>query len=169
MRPFRCKSGRMSETFEWASSLKSVRVARSVARTDVAEVTLVGPGKGNAMGPDFWREVPEVFERLDREEWLRAIIVHGQGGNFSYGLDLMAMMGTLGPMFAGAQMAAERSKLLALIGAMQLSFNRIVSCKKPVIAAVSGWCIGGGLDLVAACDVRVCSQDARFSLREVKV
>ena len=159
----------MTETFEWASSLKSVRVARSVARTDAAEVTLIGPGKGNAMGPDFWREAPEVFERLDREEWLRAIIVHGQGGNFSYGLDLMAMMGTLGPLFAGAQMAAERSKLLALIGEMQLSFNRIVSCKKPVIAAVSGWCIGGGLDLIAACDVRLCSADARFSLREVKV
>src|SRR6266571_3834265 len=116
----------MSETWSWAGELKAIRVARSSARADVAEVVLVGPGKGNAMGPDFWREVPEAFERLDADESLRCIVVHGQGGNFSYGLDLMAMMGNLGPMLAGPQMAPERTKLRALVLEMQRSFNRIV-------------------------------------------
>jgi enoyl-CoA hydratase len=135
----------------------------------VAEVTLLGPGKGNAMGPDFWRECPAVFDELDRDDRVRAIVVRGAGGNFSYGLDLMANMGTIGPLVAGAQMAADRQKLLDLVMQLQRAFDRIEACKKPVIAAVSGWCIGGGLDMIAACDVRLASKDARFSLREVKV
>src|SRR5258706_5060386 len=131
----------MSEAWSWASELKAIRVARSASRGagDVAEVVLVGPGKGNAMGPDFWNEVPTVFERLDRDDSIRVVVVYGQGGNFSYGLDLMAMMGTLGPVFSGPQMAPERTKLLALVEDMQRAFNRIASCKKPVIAAVAGW------------------------------
>lgn len=52
---------------------------------------------------------------------------------------------------------------------MQLGFDLVANCPKPVIAAVNGWCIGAGVELIAACDIRVCSQDAKFSLREVKV
>jgi enoyl-CoA hydratase len=135
----------------------------------IAEVVLVGPGKGNAMGPDFWREVPLAFEEIDRDASVRAVLIRGSGGNFSYGLDLMAMAATLGPLVAGAQMAADRQRLLDLIVDLQRSFNRVAECRKPVIAAIAGWCIGGGLDLAAACDVRLASKDARFSLREVKV
>jgi enoyl-CoA hydratase len=157
----------MSETAQ--EELRSIRVTRTPDRAEVCEVLLRGPGKGNAMGPDFWREFPEAFARIDKDESIRAVIVRGDGGNFSYGLDLMAMMGSLGPMIAGAQMAAERTKLLDLIDEMQRAFNNVAYCRKPVIAAVHGWCIGGGLDLAAACDVRMCSADAKFSLREVKV
>ena len=135
----------------------------------VAEVVLLGPGKGNAMGPDFWREMPSAFEALDRDPAVRAVIVRGDGGNFSYGLDLMAMAGEMGPLISGPQMASERQKLLDLVGDLQRAFNRVAECRKPVIAAVAGWCIGGGLDLIAACDIRLSTKEARFSLREVKV
>jgi enoyl-CoA hydratase len=135
----------------------------------VAEVALAGPGKGNAMGPDFWREMPGAFAALDRDEEVRAIIVRGEGENFSYGLDLAAMMGDLGSHFGGANLAAERTRLLDLINDMQQAFDKVESCRKPVIASVNGWSIGGGVDLIAACDIRLCSADARFSLREVKV
>ena len=60
----------------------------------VAQVTLVGPGKGNAMGPDFWRELPRVFKDLDADPEVRAVVLTGGGGNFSYGLDLPTMLGT---------------------------------------------------------------------------
>ena len=79
------------------------------------------------------------------------------------------MMGDLGGHFAGANLTAERTALLDLVLDMQQAFDRVESCRKPVVAAVSGWCIGGALDLIAACDIRLCSKEARFSLREVKV
>lgn len=133
----------------------------------ICEVVLTGPGKGNAMGPDFWREMPELFAALDRDQDVRAIVIRGAGGNFSYGLDLMAMAGEIGA--SGKNLAAERSALLDKVGEMQQACDRVALCRKPVIAAVSGWCIGGGLDLISACDIRLCSDDARFSLREVRV
>ena len=149
-----------------SSEYRAIRLERSEG---VAEVVLTGPGKGNAMGPDFWREMPAVFALLDRDEDVRAIIVRGDGDHFSYGLDLAAMMGNLGQHFGGANLAAERTAMLDLVLEMQQAFDRVEACRKPVIAAVHGWCIGGGLDLIAACDIRLCSADARFSLREVKV
>ena len=139
-------------------------------KTDgIAEVILTGPGKGNAMGPDFWREMPDLFARLDGDEAVRAIIVRGAGEQFSYGLDLAAMMGNLAQPVDGTNLAAERTAMLDMVLEMQQAFDRVEACRKPVIAAISGWCIGGGLDLIAACDVRLCSKEARFSLREVKV
>ena len=62
---------------------------------NVAQVTLVGPGKGNAMGPAFWSELPAVFTELDEDPEVRAIVITGSGKNFSYGLDLPAMGDTL--------------------------------------------------------------------------
>jgi enoyl-CoA hydratase/carnithine racemase len=149
-----------------SDNYKAMRLEKS---DGIAEVELTGPGKGNAMGPDFWREMPEIFAALDRDEEVRAIIVSGAGSNFSYGLDLAAMMGDLGQHFGGANLAAERTALHDMVLAMQQSFDAVAACRKPVIAAVSGWCVGGGLDLIAACDIRLCSREARFSLREVKV
>ena len=135
----------------------------------VAEVVLVGPGKGNAMGPEFWREDAARVRRAgSRCAGARGPRPRG-GGNFSYGLDLMAMAGSLGPFSPAPQMAAEHQRLLDLIVDLQRAFNRVAECRKPVVAAITGWCIGGGLDLAAACDVRLASKDARFSLREVKV
>jgi enoyl-CoA hydratase len=131
----------------------------------LAEVTLKGPGKGNAMGPDLWRELPEVFGALDRDETVRAVIVAGAGGNFSYGLDLGAA--ELRP--AGELLAAERTRFFDRIAPLQDAITAVEECRKPVLAAVSGWCIGGGLDLIAACDIRLCSEDAKFSLREVRI
>lgn len=143
---------------------KSIRVESEPG--GVVEVVLTGPGKGNAMGPDFWREMPELFAALDRDGQVRAVIVRGEGDHFSYGLDLPAMMGSLRNP---DDKAYGRTRLLDQIGQMQTAFNNIASCRKPVIAAVAGWCIGGGLDLISACDIRLCSRDARFSLREVKL
>ncbi len=135
----------------------------------IAEVVLTGPGKGNAMGPDYWREMPEVFRELDRDPAVRAVIVRGEGAHFSYGLDLPGMMSALGPHLAGDTLARDRTKLLDLIGEMQRACDDVARCRKPVIAAIDGWCIGGGLDLVSACDVRLATRAARFSLREVRV
>jgi enoyl-CoA hydratase len=135
----------------------------------VAEVTLLGPGKGNAMGPDFWRELPIVFRALDADPEVRAVVLTGSGANFSYGLDLPAMMGSWGEMLGGDALAGPRTKFLGVIRELQDSVTSVAACRKPVIAAVSGWCIGGGVDVIAAADIRIASAEAKFSVREVKV
>lgn len=135
----------------------------------VAEVTLVGPGKGNAMGPDFWREMPEVFGELDANDDVRAVVLTGSGANFSYGLDLPAMAGELGPALADDAKAKPRTDFHNMVLRMQRAVTAVAECRKPVIAAVSGWCIGGGVDLITAADVRYASDDAKFSVREVRV
>jgi enoyl-CoA hydratase len=134
----------------------------------IATVTLIGPGKGNAMGPAAWNEFAPAFQALSDDDDLRVVLVRGQGKTFSYGLDLMAMAGELAPLLSGPG-AAERAKLFEQIAKMQRAFDAVARCKKPVIAAVHGWCIGAGLDLIAACDVRLSTKAARFSLREAKV
>jgi enoyl-CoA hydratase len=135
----------------------------------VAEVTLLGPGKGNAMGPDFWRELPLVFGTLDTHPDVRAVVLTGSGANFSYGLDLPAIMPSWGPLLSDNALAAPRTKLLDEIREMQRTVTSIAECRKPVIAAVSGWCVGGGVDVISAADIRLASADAKFSVREVKV
>src|SRR3954462_7949715 len=74
----------------------------------VAQVTLVGPGKGNAMGPAFWAEMPEVFAKLDADRDVRAIVLSGSGKNFSYGLDLPAMGGSLSDVLGSGGCARQR-------------------------------------------------------------
>ena len=147
------------------SSYRALRV--ECGENGVAEIVLMGPGKGNAMGPDFWREAPLAVAALEADDGVRAVIVRGDGAHFSYGLDLGAMVGEL-PV-TGEQLAAERTRFLDTILRMQGAVTSVAACRKPVIAAISGWCIGGGLDLIAACDIRVCSAEARFSLRETKM
>ncbi len=132
----------------------------------VARVTLIGPGKGNAMGPAFWAEMPEVFATLDADPAVRAIVLTGSGKNFSYGLDLPAMGATLPGLDAGAKARHDFHKTILT---MQQAISAVADCRTPTIASVHGWCIGGGVDLISAVDIRYASADAKFSVREVKL
>jgi enoyl-CoA hydratase len=135
----------------------------------VAEVTLIGPGKGNAMGPDFWSELVPLFGALDVDDDVRAVVLTGSGKNFSYGLDLPAMAGDFGKVLAENAKARPRTEFHDTIKRMQAGINAVADCRKPVIAAIAGWCIGGGVDLITAADIRLASTDAKFSVREVRV
>jgi enoyl-CoA hydratase len=138
-------------------------------RGHVSILWLNQPERKNAMGPEFWTDLPGTIERLDRDENVRAVVIAGKGSCFSAGLDLMRMGGDLGPALTTGGLAADRNLLFRKIGEMRRGFDAIVESNKPFIAAVHGWCIGGGLDFVAACDVRLASASARFSLREAKM
>src|SRR5699024_6317237 len=70
----------------------SVRIEKGTRHPHVAQITLIGPGRNNAMGPDFWAEMPRVMAELDADPQIRAAVLAGDGRNFSYGLDLTAMM-----------------------------------------------------------------------------
>ncbi|GAB3794229.1 crotonase/enoyl-CoA hydratase family protein [Spirosoma humi] len=135
----------------------------------VMTVSLLGPGKGNAMGPEFWEELPIAMDEISAMPDVRCIIFRGSGDHFSYGLDVARMMPRIASMATGNPMANERRKLMAQIRFMQSGFVKIHESAKPVIAAVHGWCIGGGVNMIAAADIRLCSRDAKFSLREAKL
>jgi enoyl-CoA hydratase len=137
----------------------------SVTQADhVATVTLLR----TTMVPAFFAECEAAFQALAADPSVRAVVVRSSAKAFSYGLDLPAAFQAHGDLFAGGG-AAKRAELLALIRRLQGAFTAIAEHPVPVIAAVHGACIGGGLDLVSACDVRICSREAKFSLREVKV
>lgn len=121
-----------------------------------------------AMNPAFFTEFGEAFKAINADPAVRAVVVLSEGKAFSYGLDLAAAFAEFGELFRGG-LAGTRTGLLALIRKLQGAFNAVADCPVPVIAAVHGWCIGGGLDLIAACDVRLAARDAKFSLREAKV
>ena len=138
-------------------------------KDQVATVTLIGPGKGNAMGPAFWSEMPEVFAELDADRDVRAIVITGSGRNFSYGLDLPAMGGSLTGVMSDGTSARPRAEFHAEVLRMQRAISAVADCRTPTIASVHGWCVGGGVDLISAVDIRYASADAKFSVREVKL
>ncbi|MBI2964223.1 MAG: crotonase/enoyl-CoA hydratase family protein [Deltaproteobacteria bacterium] len=129
-----------------------------------ATLWLNRPEKRNAMGPAFWNELPRVMSALDGDPEVRAVVIAGRGRDFTVGLDLKAMSGTL-----FAAQPSGRFALIDEISRLQRSITSVAECRKPVIAAVHGYCLGGGIDLITACDIRYASRDTIFSIRETKI
>ena len=134
----------------------------------MATLWLANAGRRNAMGPAFWDGMPGAVAEIEANESVRAVILAARGDHFSVGLDLVEMGATLAPMLAGG-LARERRQLFDKVHAMRRGFDAIEESRLPYIAAIHGSCIGGGLDLVAACDVRLAAAGARFSLREARI
>lgn len=145
---------------------ESVRVT---VTDHVAEVLMCATGKAPRMGPAFWNEFSQVFRAIDGDDSVRAVLLRGEGQHFSTGLDLVAMGAEVAPLVGQPSFVTERTKLIELIERMQSAITAVARCKKPVVAAIHGHCLGGGVDLITACDVRLCSADAVFSVREVRL
>lgn len=134
----------------------------------VAWVYLNRPNKKNAMNLSAWTDAPAVYDELDADPDIRVIVVSGKGECFCAGIDLMSMAGST-PEMLEEQKGGVKWRLLPRIRMMQETMTCIDRCRKPVIAAVHGYCIGAGLDMISACDIRLCSADATFSLKEAAV
>ncbi|TNE47227.1 MAG: crotonase/enoyl-CoA hydratase family protein [Deltaproteobacteria bacterium] len=131
----------------------------------IAHVYLNRPNKRNAMDLDFWDAMIEMFNTLNYDRDVRVIILSGRGKSFCAGLDLTSLASVPG-MDMSNQTPMNRMDLVNHIRRWQEAMNVVERCRKPVIAAIHGACVGGGLDLVSACDIRLASSDAYFSLRE---
>ena len=138
-------------------------------KAPIAWVYLNRPDKKNAMNPPAWKETIPIFKDLDQDPEIRVIILTGRGPCFSAGIDLMGMVPELPELMDNEQKGGVKQKLLEKIKGLQDALTCIESCKKPVIAAIHGHCIGAGLDMATACDIRVSSRDAVFCLKEAAV
>jgi enoyl-CoA hydratase len=134
----------------------------------VATLWLDNPERRNAMGPAFWHDLPVLVRELSDDPAVRAVVVAGKGPHFTTGLDLKSFGGLGGGEEAGSE-AARRLGTLTTVKRLQAAITAVADCPKPVIAAVHGYCIGGGVDLITACDVRLASADALFSVRETRI
>ena len=132
----------------------------------VAQVLLNRPERANALHQRGWEELQEVFEQLDENDEARVIILGGNGKHFCSGIDLELLM-SVSTQLPTACEGRKREQLRRKILALQAPINAVAQCSKPVLAVIQGGCIGGGVDIVSACDMRYCTEDAYFSIREI--
>ncbi|MFC3711736.1 crotonase/enoyl-CoA hydratase family protein [Sphingoaurantiacus capsulatus] len=134
----------------------------------IARVTLNRPQALNAMNAAFWTDMIEVFDAIDADGSVRAVVLASTGKHFTAGLDLKwAAQGNLEDQ--RAEVARSREHFRRKVKKMQETFNVIDRCRVPVIAVVQGGCIGGGVDLVTACDIRIGTEDCFFTIQEINV
>lgn len=132
----------------------------------IAEIRLDRPDKSNAMNDAMWQEIRQAFAWADATPEVRVVILSGAGRNFCAGIDL-AMLGGIQQRIADPDGAHSREKLRRLILDLQDCLTSIERCRKPVLAAIQGACVGGALDMVTCCDMRYVAPDAVFSVREI--
>jgi enoyl-CoA hydratase len=134
----------------------------------VAHVVMNRPDEFNSMTRLFWKELPEIIKELDKNAAARVILLKGQGKHFNAGMDLAN--------FAPAKKdgvkkdpARMRETFYHEVLELQDTFTALEECRMPTIASIQGACVGGGIDMVAACDIRHCSSDAFFKIAEVDI
>jgi enoyl-CoA hydratase len=143
----------------------SDRIVTAVA-DGVAHVELARGDKLNAMDKAMFEGIGDTFRSLGRDGAVRAIVLSGQGKHFTAGLDLEYASNQFAPTTDPARAAEAR---LRHIEWLQDCFSVVEAARAPVIAAIHGGCVGVGVDLAAACDLRVASADAFFQVAEVDV
>lgn len=148
--------------------LKLETLTVSTVAEGIRSVELSRPQTRNAMNWKFWGELKQVFDALAADGDCRAIILSAQGKGFSAGLDLTDPDNTP-PRLEVDDVARKGLKFIAHVKVMQDACTAVELCLKPVIAVVHGNCIGAGIDLITAVDIRLCTADANFCIKEAAV
>ena len=147
-----------------------------VAITDkVAHLIMKRPDKRNSMTPEFWRELPAIVEDIDQRASARVIVISSTGPHFTAGMDLSAFQQDPALVASGSDEPANAGKLRHgatfhdTASYFQRCFSALENCRIPVIAAIQGGCIGGGVDMVTACDMRYATADAFLCIQEINI
>ena len=135
-----------------------------VIRDWVAVVEINLEKKANCMTREFWDELPKIMQTLDKDETVRVIIIHGKGKHFSSGIDANILFDIVDRESADKTAYIEKE-----IIKMQQAISSVERCSKPVIAAIHGACVGGAVDLITACDIRLASMRSAFCVLETKL
>ena len=151
-------------------TFENLSIERSGA---VATLWLDRPEKLNALNRGLWSAIPAAVATLDADPEVRVIVLAGRGKAFCAGIDLVdhapGMAGGGSLSGKGDSAVAKRLALLDDIRRYQDTCSSFANTNKPVVAAVHGPCIGAGMDLITACDIRLASADATFSVRETRI
>jgi len=132
----------------------------------IAHLIINRPDKANALNQTAWDEILEIFTELDENPEVRVIVLEGgDSKHFCAGIDLSLLMSVTQSQTPCD--ARRREKIRKDILRLQAPINAIENCSKPVLVAIHGGCIGGGVDLVCACDMRYCTDDAFFTIKEI--
>jgi enoyl-CoA hydratase len=135
----------------------------------VGTLWLDRPEKRNAMSSEMWTALPAAIAALGDDPEIRAVVLAGRGKSFCVGLDLAVMVEVAPPEAEQESRAAANLRQIEVTRGFQSAITSVAQCPVPVIAAVHGHCLGGGIDLITACDVRLASTDATFSIRETRI
>lgn len=147
-------------------ALPQLRVLELALNDGVLEVRLNRPEHANALDEAAWSDLRRAFDWADGEAAVRVVVLAGAGRHFCAGIDLTMLAG-VSARIADADPARSREALRRLIRDLQDCLSAIERCRKPVLAAIHGACLGGGLDLAACCDIRYVAADAQFAVREI--
>jgi len=133
----------------------------------IAYITLNRPDAMNSMIPAFWTEFPAAIRAIDDEGSARVIVITSTGKHFSAGMDLSVFLNMKEDFKGDPARRAERMRRMVKL--LQDSFTAIEEARMPVIGAVQGGAIGGAVDLLSACDMRYCTEDAFFTIKETQL
>jgi enoyl-CoA hydratase len=136
------------------------------AAEGVAILTLNRPQASNALTLEFWRDFPAALQSLDAAGKTRALIIAGEGKNFCAGMDLSVFSN---PAMQDVSQPESRANFYLLARLMQAALTAIEQARFPVIAAIQGACVGGGLELAACCDLRFATETAYFKIAEIDI
>ncbi len=132
----------------------------------VAHVRFNNADKANALPLAAWHELRHLFEALDQDTEVRVVVLSGEGKHFCSGIDISVFTKLVELTKSNCQ-ARTNEKLRRFILDLQSCVTAIENCSKPVLAAIHGSCIGGGLDIATACDMRYATDNAIFCVKEI--
>ncbi len=158
----------MTTTTQPTASLSTTATCFDVGIADgVAHIRLNRPDAFNAMNRAFWNELPAIVREIDDRALARCIVLSAAGKHFSAGMDLSVFDGIDGDRHADRATAGEEMRRFVLH--LQDAFSCLDKARMPVLAAIQGACIGGGVDLSSACDIRYATADAWFCIHEINI
>lgn len=142
-------------------------------KNKIAHIVLNRPEKRNSMIPEFWDELPAIVRELDANAEARVIVLSSTGPHFTSGIDTSVFdksdEHSDDPAAQELQQRVHGAKLYDTINYLQQTFTCLEECRVPVLAAIQGGVIGGGVDLITACDMRYMTADSFLTIFEINI